>query len=38
MISFGKEICTSRSMKCHDYPQLYENLAEVDPTDSIDAV
>ncbi|MBT2732248.1 endonuclease III [Carnobacterium sp. ISL-102] len=38
MISFGKEICTPRNMKCHDYPQLYENIEEVDSTDPMDAV
>lgn len=29
MISFGKEICTSRIKRCHEFPQLYENMEEI---------
>ncbi|GAA0359387.1 endonuclease III [Alkalibacterium iburiense] len=30
MISFGKEICTSRNPKCHEYPELYDGLKSVE--------
>lgn len=29
MISFGKEICTSRIKRCHEFPQLYEKMEEI---------
>ena len=29
MILFGKEICTSRIKRCHEFPQLYENMEEI---------
>lgn len=29
MISFGKEICTARNPRCHEYPELFEGLEYV---------
>lgn len=33
MISFGREICSPRNPKCHEHPQLYENLEEINLMD-----
>lgn len=33
MISFGREICRPGNPKCREFPQLYENLAEMEDGD-----
>lgn len=31
MIHFGREICKARNPQCHQYPELYVNLKEIEP-------